>query len=272
MGGYPASEDKAEEMYQDIDRQEYDLFKSLSEQEQAAINEEWEHDNRKEDLGFIVNDIWSTELGSQFLGVGIDEQNAIIEYGRRKYVYPDFAQLVGPPNEDHIDADINRLTVERQSELLLLGVFEWNGLYVARSYNGEGWFVCKDPDYEPVDVLGLGYLDEDGRYTQVQTERHAYQVFMPFYGVKKQWLHDYLIECDIELGTRPPRKKYQVVQFKDGNPYNCLPDNLELAGSRGRKMICQACGRQTTADESIVISRQGQKDRVCSGCLRKAIS
>jgi hypothetical protein len=84
-------------------------------------------------------------------------------------------------------------------------------------------------------------------------------------------LHDYLFDCDVELGNRVAKEKNQYVTFEDGNPYNCLPDNLVLVEKRkrGRPMKCQSCGKLTTREASMVVSERSQKARYCLVCLRQ---
>ena len=248
------------------------FYENLSEADKATLEDECDIIFLNDDVSSYLWDaarhaelseyVWSVDTELQYIG----------EMQATKYIYPEYGRLVGAPLEqDFIDygKDMGSrgwwITDERKADLLWLGAFEWNGLYIARAYcqsdkDQRGWLVCTDPDYVPEDVLGARSM---GPY--------RYQLaFTPFHGVRSQWLHDYLFDCDVELGNRVAREKNQQVAFRDGNPYNCLPDNLVLAEKRrrGRPMLCQSCGQETTKEDSMVVREGTQKPRYCLACLR----
>jgi hypothetical protein len=264
--GTTGSESDAED---DLDQ----FYESLDLKDKAALEEEMDLDELNSNVDRIIFELASNR--NLYIKIySVEDEQRYIARKRLKYVYPDYVDLVGPPSEEDFDEDGGYLSNEsgrrlsdvRAVDLLLVGVFEWKGLYIARMNRGDpsappGWQVCLDPDYRPVDVLGVRRVGNKGN------NRPALN---PFYRVRTQWLHDYLFDCDVELGNRVAKEKNQYVSFKGGNPYNCLPDNLVLAEKRrrGRRMLCQSCGKETTKEDSMVIREGTQKPRYCLACLR----
>lgn len=208
----------------------------------------------------------------------VDAERIFIEIMRLRYPYPDYAEIVGAPSESdfedftlHDGSTERGLTIQRKADLLLLGVFEWNGTYITKHHDphrGEqGWLVFTSQRYKPKNWLGCHFLDYRG--LSLQPKRRFKKVrFWPFLNEETDWLHNALIDAAIELDNGRARNKFQRVRFKDGNSYNCLPDNMELFETRGRRMHCRLCGRRTTADDSIVFSGKGRKVRACLECSR----
>lgn len=221
------SDDEYEQSWKKTD----EVYERLSDDDKATLDAECDIDSLNDDVSsYLWDAARHVELEKHVWSVDT-EQQYIDEMQEAQYVYPAYGELVGAPSEkDFVDygKDVGPrgwwIENERKADLLLLGVFEWKGLYIARAHcqtdkDPSGWLVCTDPDYVPKDILGAKSI---GSY--------RYQLaFTPFHGVRSQWLHEYLYDCDVELGNREPRKKNQYVTFKDGNPYNCLPDNLILA-------------------------------------------
>ena len=262
------SDDEYEQSWKKID----EVYECLSDDDKATLDAECEIDSLNDDISSCLCTI-SMHAGLWGSVTSIETEQQYINNRQLKYIYPEYGQLVGPPSKDDFyeycvnkqDRPVCNLNREREADLLLLGVFEWKGLYIAKAYrrhddDPRGWLVCTDPDYVPKDILGAKSI---GPY--------RYQLaFTPFHGVRSQWLHEYLYDCDVELGNREAQRKNQYVTFKDGNPYNCLPDNLILAQKRGRgrPMLCQSCGEETTREDSMVISERSRKARYCLDCLR----
>lgn len=262
---------KIEELYtadsDDHTDEEKKLYNALEPDDKAAIGAEMENDILNFEIEHYVG---ITRLKNVFLRQVSDThtEQIYIDSMQYKYVYPEYSQLVGCPSEEDFyqGYQTSNLTIERTADLLLLGVFEWKGLYITKAHCGDeddprGWLVCLNPNYEPTDVLGAKLADKF-------IDQMA---FMPFHGLQTQWLHEYLFDCDVELGNREAKTKNQYVTFRDGNPYNCLPDNLILAAKRGRgrPMICKACGEMTTRENSMVVKGYSKKVRYCLDCLRK---
>lgn len=230
-----------------------------------------------------IESIW-TAKGLRADISDIATENMFIEIMHLKYVYPDYAELVGPPTEtdfrDLVCRDglskQRRLTVERKADLLLLGVLPWKGMHITRIradslQEGGGWLVFTGRRYKPINWLGCYFHGYDG-LVKIPDLRTKDVTFMPYLNHETRWLHDFLINCDIELGNRPARTKFQRVRFHDKNPYNCLPNNLTLVEKRGRRMRCGGCGSGTTAEESMVFSGKGRKIRLCLNCARNTHS
>lgn len=254
------------------------LYQGLKPIERAAIDEINDLELANSLIAEKIDAIWHARRLPMNIANVANEQT-FIEVLRVKFVYPDYADLVGPPTEsDFIDVTRRngtvqqQLTLERKADLLLLGVFEWKGMCITRPHTldpdaSTGWLVFTEPNYQPDDWLGAYY--RDGRGLDKTPSHHSDTVtFRPYLNHETSWLHDYLIDCDSELGHRPPRTKFQRVRFQDKNPYNCLPDNLVLVENRGRRMLCKGCGTDTTSENSMVISGRGKKLRFCLRCIR----
>lgn len=235
-----------------------------------------------------INAIWRARRLPNNIPDVMSEQT-FINIQRVKYIYPDYADLVGPPTEtDFINVTrrngtIQRqLTPERKADLLLLGVYMWKGMYIAQpTLNFDapptGWLLFTEPGYQPDDWLGTYYrnylhgLLDDLTQTPFHHNEDDDVEFLPYRGHETSLLHDYLVECDIELGNRPPRTKFQRVRFGDDNPYNCLPDNLSLIEKRGRRMRCVGCEQPTTAKDSKVLRDRDHRLRYCYACLARKL-
>lgn len=267
-------DDKALKQIFSVHQKESDaLYGALSVKEKDALEDECEIESFNEDLSTCIENIWMSKQFPENVS-NVDEENQMINIIGMKYVYPNYVDLVGGASEEdfefgycrHLRSEGNRLTIERKSELLLLGAFRWNGLCIAKYYDpdkeydlSKGWLVSKDPKNIPSNMIGAKYSN-DIRYSNI--------CFSPLEEEKTQWLHELLIDSDAELGNRPLRKKFQRIRFKDGNPYNCLPDNLVVREARGRKMKCQGCGEETWSDQSLVIRDGKEKLRYCFSCLK----
>jgi len=251
------------------------LEQQLDEADRVALDEECSVQGQNEDIGRAIESIWQIKKLPDNIG-DIKAEQTFIEVMRLKYIYPDYADLVGPPLEEDftegfcrkIRKPIATLTAERKADLLLLGAFEWNGFYIAKPPSGydipKGWWVCLEPNF--VLKAGLGAQRRSNQYDWYDRYRIKFE---PFLDHTAACLADYLVACDSELGNRSPRSKHQRIRFADNNPYNCLPDNLKIVEKRGRKMRCQLCGKETTKEESKVLRDRGKKLRYCLDCLQR---
>ena len=255
-----------------------DIWLTISEKKSNWINDnESDELDRVEffndDLGRIIDHIWRLKRLPNNICT-VNDEKIFIEVMRRKYVYPDYMELVGEASpEDFKQSPFgNYLSTERKADLLLLGTFFWKGMYIAKvphhlSHASKGWQVCTDTEFAPCEGLGLLWVQR-GEWI---TTPHIFDdfTFMPFYKYDDEPLYHYLVQCEIELGYRKPLGKFQKLMHRDKNPYNCHPDNMFVAEKRGRKMYCVQCGNETTKSESKVIRDLGQKLRYCISCLNQ---
>jgi len=80
------------------------------------------------------------------------QRKTFIDYPNH-YRYPLYRDLVGPPQPHHYESN-GDLTIERKAQLLLIGVFNWNGWYIATTDQAQpgkgqaGWYAVNeyDPD------------------------------------------------------------------------------------------------------------------------------
>ena len=72
----------------------------------------------------------------------------------------------------------------------------------------------------------------------------------------------------IANGGHVPGKRVEVI---NGSPFDLRTENLRTRSSRGRKMVCNACHRPTTATESKrVKDSTGSSFRFCNACQKRA--
>jgi len=230
-------------------------------------------DDYNEELRRYINQIWQMKKFPENIRT-IKEEEIFIEIMRGKYIYPDYADLVGKPSSSNFESSPygNYLSTERKADLLLLGAFTFRGMNIAKvphyfSHALKGWEVCTDAEYVPSEGLGLVWA---GQGEWITTPRYIDGcTFMPFYKYNVEPLHHYLTEAEIELGYRKPLSKFQKLVFRDKNAYNCNPGNITAAEKRGRKMYCVQCGKETTTKESKVIRDKKEKLRYCISCLKR---
>jgi len=167
------------------------VYESLSDDDKATLDDQCDIDSLNDDVSSYLWDaarhveleenVWSVDTEQQYIG----------EMQQAQYVYPEYGVLVGPPSEkDFVDYGKDMgprgwwIEDERKADLLLLGVFEWKGLYIARAHcqtdkDPSGWLVCTDPDYVPKDVLGAKSIGPyryqlafDVRFAERDTHAH----------------------------------------------------------------------------------------------------
>ncbi len=194
-----------------------------------------------------VNMLWSNDRLARTV-VDIESEQAYIEQMRQRYVFPDYLSLVGSPSESDFN-ESGELKSRRKAELMLIGTFDWQGFLISRpvstqddQFPDDGWFVA----------------------LEAHTNELSFEnFFFPFNKIKKQRLERYLVSQTREL------KNAHRVAFKDGNVFNCHPDNFEIRGQGGRPMLCVYCRKKTTKDMSVRIKVQGSYDRYCLTCVEK---
>ncbi len=147
-----------------------ETYEGLDAQHKAAVDETNAVDRANTLIAETIAHIWQAkQLPDNIHDVTAEKQ--FIEIMRLKYVYPDYADLVGPPAEsDFVEVTCRdgtvqwKLTFERKADLLLLGTFDWKGMYIARMHTRhpsipKGWVVFLDAGYAPEDPLGAYFLD-----------------------------------------------------------------------------------------------------------------
>jgi hypothetical protein len=179
---------------------------------------------------------------------------------RSKFVFPDYLELVGPPKPEHYD-DNGHLTTQRKATLLLIGVFDWRGLRIARHQAVFGYYRR----------TRRSWWDDDRPYTDEQKGWYVpVKQIRP--GPKVTILNDYFrplrnFRCERLEEVLTPHEKYTRLMFKDANRYNCHPDNIDIVSTRGRPMTCRFCGSRVTARTSRRFKWDGGTVRACLNCL-----
>ena len=208
----------------------------------------------------LVRDLWWRKWHGWYAArvVANHEYQALyIEACRSKYVFPDYTDLVGPPELDH-SGENGQLTVQRMSQLLLIGVFDWQGIRIARHQAIFGFNPYRNWGRQP------RYTDEQkGWYVPVARKRPdpatltVRDYFSPLRNYRCERLERVISE----------NKKYFEIEFLDGNPYNCYPDNLRAFSTRGRPMRCARCEQRVTKGTSRRFNFSGSSTRWCLYCL-----
>ena len=196
-----------------------------------------------EPVAYAIASRWKDKRWSKH----IRDDNAQLKLIRarcQQYVYPDYQELVGLPKPKHYTAD-GELTLERKAQLLLIGVFEWRGLLIAKydrafTKDRRYWAVVDDPTYDPTQELKL-YCESEG--TSWEKDEKGWYVerrsggkyrtdfewednyFDPFYSYKSSALIEKLYND--QLGNS------QVLwPCVDKNPYDCSPNNVVIVRTR----------------------------------------
>jgi hypothetical protein len=179
-----------------------------------------------------------------------------IEAYRSRYKFPDYLELVGPPQQDHYDEN-GHLTAQRKATLLLIGVFDWRGLRIAKHqavFGFNSWRYGSEPRYTH---------DKKGWYVPIRRRKQS---------PKNPTVGDYFSPLRNFTCKRLERhlaltEKYTTVVLRDHNHYNCHPDNIEIVKTRGRTMTCKFCGSTVTAATSKRFKWDGGTIRACLQCL-----
>lgn len=212
--------------------------------------------NFSEPVEFSILSRWEAKGLAKSIWNG-DVQEHWINARRKKYVFPDYLDLVGSPKIEHYAAD-GELTLERKARLLLIGVFRWRGLLITNYDNC--WMVVNDSAFNPTRALKL-YDDrkhrpweKDKRGWYAPSGRGAYKsrlevdpgdrpgvspskalelyksiawergYFDPFNGYRSSPLVEHL------YGDQERNSQY-LIQINE-NPYNCSPDNIVIICTR----------------------------------------
>lgn len=208
----------------------------------------------------LVRDLWwrkwRSVSGSRLVSKDGYHQ-LYIEACRSKFVFPDFLDLVGEAKPEHYD-ESGHLTEQRISDLLLVGVFDWHGLRLGRHQAVFG--------FNPWRMWGM-----DSRYTNAQKGWYV-PVERRRPDPKILTVRDYFsplrnYRCERLEYVITGAKRYSEIGFRDGNPYNCSPDNLNVFKTRGRPMRCARCEQRVTKRMSIRFNFSGSSTRWCLSCL-----
>lgn len=208
----------------------------------------------------LIRDLWWRKWQSVYGAHAVAREGyheLYIEACRSKYVLPDFAELVGPPQPEHYDED-GHLTEQRMSQLLLIGVFDWNGLRIARHQAIFGFIP-----YHGWSVPSRYTNAQKGWYVPISRKRPdpntltVRDYFSPLRNYRCERL-EYVIAGN---------KKFAEIEFRDGNPYNCHSDNLRVVSTRGRPMRCARCEQRVTKRTSMRFNFSGSSTRWCLNCL-----
>lgn len=227
--------------------------------------DDWQEEQRR-----FLDHLWMRWKVKGYGRVIQDEASheRFVQAMRKKYVYPDYLDLVGPVQPDHHvpgyepatkvrsgRGEMGCLTRFRQAELLLVGAHLWQNLWIGTheavfgydpiwprprwTSDDRGWYVALD--YRPPRRKGL-----------------AFEAFVtPFRSLKVMRLEQYLASKSRKLSST------EAVRVKNGNVYDCRPDNLESYSVIGRPMLCKGCGRTIGRDQSVRIKIGGTTQRYC---------
>jgi len=195
-----------------------------------------------------------------------------VQVMREKYVYPDYLDLVGPVKSEHHvagyqpaakvrswRAEFGCLTELRRAELLLMGAYLWQGLWIGTHEAFFGYWPEPDPFwFQP------RWTSEDRGwyvaldYRPLRRRRLTLEEFVtPFRSSQVMRLEHYLASQSRAISST------EAVRAKNGNVYDCRPENLEVYSLVGRPMCCKGCGRRIGPDRSARIKVDGRSQRYC---------
>lgn len=187
---------------------------------------------------------------------------------RKKYVYPDYLDLVGPVQPEHHfsgyeptvrvrswSGEMGCLTELRQAELLLMGAHLWRNLWIGTHEAFFGYDpIYFDPRWTTDDRGWYVALD----YSPVLRKRLTLEEFItPFRQSQVMRLEHYLVSRSRKLSCT------EAVRARNGNVYDCRPENLEVYSVIGRPMVCKGCGRRIGRDRSVRLKVDGTTQRYC---------
>lgn len=191
---------------------------------------------------------------------------------QRKYVYPNYLDLVGPAQQEHQvktyrpdgrarswHGERGCLTEIRQAELLLIGAHLWQGLWIGTHEAFLGYWPEEDPFwFAPrwgAESRGW-YVALD--YRPLARKRLTLEEFVtPFRSSRVMRLEHYLVSQSRQLSAT------EAIRFRNGNVYDCRPENLEVYSLVGRPMRCKGCGQRIGRDRSVRIKLDGTTQRYC---------
>lgn len=211
----------------------------------------------------LVERLWSRlcyGLGPRYGRRDISDTDfhTLFIYARQsRYKFPDYLDIVGPPASEHYD-DTGELTTQRKATLLLIGLFDWNGMKIGKHQAKYG-FNPIDDSYEDSRYT----REQKGWYVPIARNRPEAKTltvrdyFSPLRNFRCQRLEQYLTA----------NRKFSKVTLRDKNPFNCHPDNLEIVSTRGRPKKCNSCERRVTDRTSKRIKVSGTTMRYCLNCL-----
>ena len=205
----------------------------------------------------------------------IEDEYYLMEKMASVFVYPDYYDLVSEPTKDNWHKNSKgklKLSSERKMELLLIGHYFWEGMWIAKKKpfpinDDKGWLVCTDLSFSPPDnIENLDLLTYEYNHLS-SLQRHRYRDWsqekikiIPFQECPDVVeLVRVIYPQEITKDNRP--------FFIDNNPHNLLKENIVVKSKRGRRMYCKRCGKETIKEQSKVIRDNVDKHRYCYDCL-----
>lgn len=194
----------------------------------------------------------------------------------KKFQYPPLTDLVAPPAKDQYLPD-GTLKPERLADLLVVGAFPWGNWWLAKhprtdppsraigrdretSDSGVGWVATMDWNPESVEPAGIGTWRTYSSPLEAN-EPDGIDCW-PFEDPQPlaHLMYDHYRAREDRRGRN--------LDFRDGNPYNCRPSNLQIRRP-GRARLCSECGRETPKEDSHMKKVRGTRYYFCGECLRK---
>lgn len=237
--------------------------------ELAMKSEEW----REQRARFLVH--LYVRWGIKGYGRIIQDEathQRFVEAMREKYVFPNYLDLVGPVRPEHHDksfkpdgrarswqAEQGCLTNIRRAELLLLGAHSWQGMWIGTHEAFLGYRPEENPYwFEPrwTSESRGWYVALD--YRPPRRKRLTLEEFVtPFRSSQVMRLEHYLVSQSRQLSAT------EAIRFRNGNAFDCRPENLEVYSLVGRPMRCKGCGQRIGRDRSVRIKLDGTTQRYC---------
>ena len=203
----------------------------------------------------LVEHLWS--LDRRIRQVTDDDSQWKLIAARQKTVkFPEYLELTGPPSPNDYDDD-GRLTTSRKAELLLIGLFNWRGLSIARPA-----FIRDMFDWTQPADWNYWYVATEELPNPLPLEKQVFCAPLRFYECR--WLSEHLYEQ-----THGPLSASQRLLHLDYNVQNCHPSNLAAYGKRGRPMYCSLCGVRVVKQNSYRIKSDGIYQRYCTLCVKE---
>lgn len=231
--------------------------------------EEWNHQRQRFQEHLYVR--WRVKGYGRILQDEASHRR-FVEAMAQKYVFPNYLDLVGPVQPDHHvktyepdgrarswHAEQGCLTEFRQAELLLLGAHRWQDLWIGTHEA----FLGYRPEENPFRFAPSWASEDRGWYVALgyrppRRKRLTLEEFVtPFRSLPVARLERHLIARSRQLAST------EAIRFRNGNVYDCRPENLEVYSLVGRPMRCQGCGQRIAPDRSVRIRLGGTTQRYC---------
>jgi len=182
---------------------------------------------------------------------------------RKKYVCPDYLELVGVARPEHLLNPGGSVAKLRQAELLLVGAHRYRGLWIGTHEAVAGYHMDTWGDFSR-----RWTRQSQGWYvaTDYRPPRRGARTFeslvSPFRNCNVVRLEEFLVRQVRPLATQ------ERVRCANGNSYDCRPENLEVYSIVGRPMRCKGCGESISAEHSVRVRIDGTTQRYCFAYLK----